>query len=66
MGSSDLKDFDKNRPASVKLRPVKDVMKKLRFDDRYLVEDYVVGFIERRAGIVEKKVRCTLTCAMFY
>lgn len=35
------------------LRPTKDVLNRLRFDPAYEVEDFVIGCIDRHAGIVE-------------
>jgi hypothetical protein len=49
-------DEAETRASGPKLRPVRDVLRRLRFDERFLVGNYVVGFIERRAGIVEKAV----------
>lgn len=54
------RDEAEHRASSAKLRPVKDVLKKLKYDDRFEIEDYVVGSIERRKGIVEKKVSISL------
>jgi uncharacterized protein (UPF0248 family) len=39
-----------------KLRPVKDVLNRLRFDEKYNIDDYVIGYIDRKAGILEKPV----------
>ena len=39
-----------------KLRPPKDVLNRLKFDEAYKLEEYVVGYIDRQAGILEKPV----------
>ncbi|KUJ07179.1 uncharacterized protein LY89DRAFT_743177 [Mollisia scopiformis] len=39
-----------------KLRPAKDVLNRLKYDSRYNIKDYVVGYIDRKAGILEKPV----------
>lgn len=41
---------------SGKLRPAKDVLQRLKYDSEYNVADYVVGCIDRKTGILEKKV----------
>ena len=38
------------------LRPALDVLNRLRFDDKYAVDDYVIGYEDRHAGIVEMPV----------
>lgn len=35
------------------LRPTKDVLNRLRFDPAYEINDFVIGCINRQAGIVE-------------
>lgn len=50
------KDEAEHRKETAKLRPVKEVLKRLRYDSKYNVEDYVVGYIDRKAGILEKPV----------
>ena len=47
---------EKNERAGGRLRPPKDVLNKLKYDERYQVDDYVVGFIDRQAGIWEKSI----------
>ena len=42
--------------ASQKLRPAKLILKKIKNDPTYEVEDFVVGYIDRVAGIIEKPV----------
>jgi len=39
---------------STKLRPTKDVLNRLRYDAAYNLDDYVIGYIDRHAGIMEK------------
>lgn len=39
-----------------KLRPPKDVLNRLRYDSGYQLDEYVVGYIDRQAGILEKPV----------
>lgn len=39
--------------ASITLRPTKDVLSRLRFDPAYDIQDFVIGCIDRQAGIVE-------------
>ncbi|PMD42739.1 hypothetical protein L207DRAFT_632471 [Hyaloscypha variabilis F] len=41
---------------NTKLRPGKEVLKRLKFDQAYNVEDYVVGYIDRKEGILECSV----------
>lgn len=38
---------------SAKLRPAKDVLKRLKYDPEYDEKDYVVGYINQKAGIIE-------------
>jgi hypothetical protein len=45
-----------NPSLSGKLRPAKDVLQRLKYDSEYNVADYIVGCIDRKAGILEKKV----------
>lgn len=40
-------------PTSSTLRPVKDVLNRPRFDDKYDLNDFVIGYVERHAGIIE-------------
>lgn len=35
------------------LRPVKAVLSRLRFDPKFNVDEFVIGYIERTAGIIE-------------
>ncbi len=49
-------DEAETRKTSARLRSVKDVLKRLRYDSSYNVEDYIIGYIDRKAGIVEKPV----------
>ena len=46
----------KTKTSTGKLRPPKDVLNRLIFDGGCKVEDYVVGYIDRHAGILEKPV----------
>jgi hypothetical protein len=39
-----------------KLRPPKDVLNRLKYDAGYKLDEYVVGYIDRQAGILEKPV----------
>ncbi|KAL3428167.1 duf455 domain-containing protein [Phlyctema vagabunda] len=41
-------------PATVFLRPAADVLSRLRHDDAYKLDDFVVGYEDRHAGIMEK------------
>jgi uncharacterized protein (UPF0248 family) len=43
-------------PKPAKLRPFKDILTRLRYDPTYHVDDYVVGCIDRKAGIREEPV----------
>ena len=52
---SDGPEGQNNEP-SVKLRPAKDILKRLKHDPAYDQEDYVVGYIDRKSGILEKSV----------
>lgn len=45
-----------NSSLSGKLRPAKDVLQRLKYDSEYNVADYVLGCIDRKAGVLEKKV----------
>jgi uncharacterized protein (UPF0248 family) len=38
---------------TTKLRPLKDILNRLKYDPAYNVDDYVVGYIDRKAGIRE-------------
>jgi uncharacterized protein (UPF0248 family) len=52
---SDGSEGQMNEP-SVKLRPAKDVLKKLKYDPAFDVNDYVIGYIDRKEGILEMPV----------
>lgn len=52
---SDRSGSQTNEP-SVKLRPAKDILKKLKHDPAFNSNDYVIGYIDRKAGILEKPV----------
>jgi uncharacterized protein (UPF0248 family) len=41
---------------STKLRPGKEILNRLKFDQSYDTADYAVGYIDRKAGILEKSV----------
>lgn len=41
------------KPTKASLRPTRDVLNRLRFDPAYKIEDFVVGCINRKEGIVE-------------
>lgn len=43
--------------ARTNLRPVKAVLSKLRFDINFDEDDFVIGYIERKKGIVEMPVK---------
>jgi hypothetical protein len=43
-----------NTESPVKLRSAKEVLKKLQNDPMINLDDYVVGYIDRKAGILEK------------
>jgi len=43
-----------NLSPTFKLRPIKQVLNRLRHDPKYEVQDYVIGYIDRQAGVVEK------------
>jgi hypothetical protein len=59
MGASEsgLKSSTTNSSSSGKLRPAKYVLQRLKHDSEYNAADYVVGCIDRKAGILEKKVK---------
>jgi uncharacterized protein (UPF0248 family) len=42
-----------NLTSSGKLRPGRDILNSIKFDSNYNTEDYVVGYIDRKAGFVE-------------
>ena len=44
-----------NVPRS-RLRPALDILNRLRFDGKYAVDDYVIGYEDRHAGIMEMPV----------
>ncbi|RDW68378.1 hypothetical protein BP5796_09035 [Coleophoma crateriformis] len=37
-----------------KLRPALDVLNRLRYDPAYKLDDFVIGYLDRHAGVVEK------------
>jgi uncharacterized protein (UPF0248 family) len=39
-----------------KLRPGKEVLNRMKFDEKYDIEHFVVGYIDRKEGILEKVV----------
>ena len=47
---------EQGRELKAKLRPFREILNKLRYDAAYNVEDYVVGYIDRKAGILEVSV----------
>lgn len=42
---------------SGKLRPGKEVLNRMKFDEKYDIADFVVGYIDRKEGILEKSVQ---------
>lgn len=46
-----------SQPTSTKIRPLKDVLNRIQFDPGYNINDYVIGYIDRKAGILEMPVR---------
>jgi uncharacterized protein (UPF0248 family) len=46
-----------NSSSSGKLRPGKEVLNRMKYDERFDVSDFVVGYIDRQEGILEKKVQ---------
>ena len=46
-------DNAENRKPSATLRPAKEVLKRLNYDSEYNPGDYVIGYIDRKAGILE-------------
>ncbi|RDW90911.1 hypothetical protein BP5796_02076 [Coleophoma crateriformis] len=48
-------DADKHEPSG-KLRPIKEVLNRLKYDSNYDPNDYVIGYIDRKAGMLEKPV----------
>jgi uncharacterized protein (UPF0248 family) len=47
---------EKSDLSESKLRPPRDVLSRLKHDARYRVEEYVVGYMDRKAGMLEKSV----------
>ena len=45
-----------DQSSGAKLRPAKDVLRRLKYDASYTIEEYVVGYIDRQAGILEKPI----------
>jgi uncharacterized protein (UPF0248 family) len=45
-----------NAAVPEKLRPGREVLKRMKFDSKYNTADFVVGYIDRKAGILEKSV----------
>ncbi len=45
-----------NASQSGKLRPGREVLNRMKFDSEYNMEDYMVGYIDRKAGILEQSV----------
>lgn len=41
---------------STKLRPGKEILNRLKFDPGYAIANFVVGYIDREAGVLEKSV----------
>lgn len=54
MGSDGTQD--RKIEPSIKLRPAKEVLKKLKNDPMANPDDYVIGYIDRKAGILEKPI----------
>lgn len=46
--------LEQEKKPTVKLRPAKQVLSRLRHDSTCNLEDYVIGYIDRKAGILEK------------
>jgi uncharacterized protein (UPF0248 family) len=46
-----------NTNSTGKLRPGKEVLNRMKFDGKYDVGDFVVGYIDRKEGILEKSVK---------
>lgn len=45
-----------NATSTGKLRPGKDVLNRMKYDEAYDINDFVVGYIDRKEGILEKSV----------
>jgi hypothetical protein len=56
MGVSGSGPLNQSSNSSTKLRPAKDVLQRLKYDSEYNLADYVVGCIDRKAGVLEKEV----------
>jgi uncharacterized protein (UPF0248 family) len=46
----------RNNEPSIKLRAAKDIIKKLMYDPTYDPENHVIGYIDRKAGILEQSI----------
>lgn len=56
MKNADFPTTQLNASSSRKLRPGKEILNRMKFDSSYDTSDYVVGYIDRKAGILEKSV----------
>jgi len=56
MKNSGSPNTNLNENTSGKLRPGKEILNRMKFDSSYDTGDYVVGYIDRKAGILEKSV----------
>lgn len=56
MGASQSSSSSPASQPTVKLKPVKQILNRLRFDAQYVAKNYVVGYIDRTAGILVKGV----------
>jgi len=45
-----------NMGSTGRLRPGREVLNRMKFDRKYKIEDFVVGYIDRKEGILEKSV----------
>jgi uncharacterized protein (UPF0248 family) len=45
-----------NKASSGKLRPGKEVLNRMKFDENYDIGEFVVGYIDRKEGILEASV----------
>jgi uncharacterized protein (UPF0248 family) len=45
------------RNSTGKLRPGKEVLNHMKFDEKYEIGDFVVGYIDRKEGILEKSMQ---------
>lgn len=55
-GQASSSEYGRDKSSGGKLRPAKEVLSRLKYDGEYNLDEYLVGYMDRKAGILEKSV----------